>query len=148
MDNQDFKKIIQRITGRIITNMFYLDYYYTKNIKPENDNPVEIVLNDGSHWLFHCDKDGESLLINEENWIDPFRNKLNKENIDYINKYGKWKKIPVSKGDKYSVLLENKIIMIIPIIKNNRIIGCVLRTGKWNFQIKVDFDEIQLELIK
>lgn len=129
--------------GSRITQLARIFYEFGGEIDT-GDGFLEIE-SEGRVVLMENAADGESLRLQERPWQDPFTGELSKENVQYINEYGRWRRIDCSKEKDYSSFI-GQVITKICILENEHgtISGICLSVYNRSLWFVVEGDECHI----
>lgn len=110
-DKAQVRRDLERLVGKTIRSVRRVFYTFGEIVQ-RNEGPLQLEFGDGSVILFQSGSNGQDLVVELEQWRDPFAGKLTPENRTYIEQYGKWSLFDVSDEDPYAGLCGNRVLHV------------------------------------
>lgn len=135
-------EVVQTWAGRRITGARRIRY-----VDPDgsvsSDGPLELSFGDGRVCVLDAGSDGESLLIIDGYWRDPFAVPLSADNHDFIRESGRWSAFDLAREWPWDRLL-GVAVGVRPLENgpDSKLIGVTVWAGPVVVDIHVDSDEL------
>lgn len=110
------------------------------------EGPIEINFEDGRTLLFEGGGDGQTLVVGDRQWVDPFAPPLSAENLQWVEEVGKWTAYEVDPSDPACRFIGSSIDAFYPIESFGVIAGVVLESKCGELRILVESDEITVSV--
>ena len=135
------------IVGRTITSVRRIRYVFEGKTEPEG-GPIELSFSGDLVVVLDAGSDGETLVVRQGQWLDPFEEPLDKVNADYVASHGKWTAFDLSKEGRYQELIGQSVDAIVPIkLPSGTQNGIVIWIrGGVLLRIEVSADELYVEM--
>jgi hypothetical protein len=118
-------------------------FYVFEGVAADDRGPVEFVFQDGRFVGLDVGGDGESIRLDEEPWVDPFRRPLSRENAEFVDSSGKWTRFDVSTIEAYAYLIGSRVSQFAPVMgSSGKVIGLGVMTSTGSMRIECDADEV------
>lgn len=142
MKTAEGPSVLKQLTGKHIASLRRVHY-----VKPDGTHaetgPLEMTLNDGPTILMTVGPDGDTLLVSEGPWLDPFAGPLSPENRSYIRQVGKWTCFDVTTMEPYASLVGQRISSVeTGFDRTGKLRAATVRTGSAAVVIYVEADEL------
>lgn len=132
--------------GRSIQRIRRIMYVFRGKITAET-GPVEFTFRDRNVLLLDAAPDGEALAVKDSVWIDYFTEPLSTENMEFIERSGKWTSFDVSDRAPYSSVIDQIIDEVTAIrTPDNKITGTIIKTASNAMRVEVEADEISVDI--
>lgn len=103
---------------------------------------LEVTFRQSGSWLLDAAADGESLSLRRQKWVDPFGEELSPENRAFVDRSGRWVRVPVSEAPGYASLVGQVVTQVLPLENRfGRLAGLALVTRSGTLWFIVEADE-------
>jgi hypothetical protein len=97
----DALEVLLRFVGRRLERIWRIFYVYATEVE-RGTGPIELTFEPEGTALLKVGGNGESLVVLEHPWQDPFGDAPSAENEAWIAQHGKWGRFDVSGEDPFS----------------------------------------------
>jgi hypothetical protein len=138
---------LTKYVGGVVSRVRQLKYEFGGNIDSEpNEGTVELIFEDGSLLLCKSRLDGETVVIGDRPWIDPFAPPLSPENEEFVRTCGKLTRYDVSDTAPFADLIGRKLENI-AVIAGTKRYGLVLNVSGYLLALYAGAEELRIQLM-
>jgi hypothetical protein len=139
-------ELLSGLTGRVACRIRRICYVFKGEVT-SCAGPIELCFTDGSVVLLDAGPDGEALTVKAAAWTDHFAEPLSRENMEFVEKSGKWAAFDVSAQKPYSRFIGERIRQVTPIrTLENKITGVTLATLPSTLRVEIEGDEVTVDI--
>lgn len=133
--------VLAQTVGRKIVQIVRIHYQFGGAFELEH-GPLEIYLDDGAVFHFRSRSSGDSLFIEAVPWVDSFAGPLTHENQLFVDKSGKWSRVPVSELPPFRDMI-GAVVSGVATLENDNgdVAGLILETATRTLWFAVEGDE-------
>jgi hypothetical protein len=129
-------KMISESIDKTVSRVDRVLYDFAGNTELE-DGALQLSFQEGGVLFLDGGADGESLIVKNCEWVDPFMNAQTQDNREYIERHGKWSLHDVSGTDPFCRLVDKRLDAVKKVYNDNGILcGVGMRfESEWVFFI-------------
>jgi hypothetical protein len=144
---EDAQVHFESMPGEALTSLRRVVFQYPDRTESKNNGPLEVTLTDGRVLLFGVGSDGESLTVSTTPWHDPFADNMTSDNLDFVQRSGKWIVSEVGEESSLNTVVGSPILSV-QTISNvlGRHTGVILELATVSVIIRVVADEMRVSI--
>lgn len=113
-----------------------------------NEGSVEVRFEDGAVLLCECAPDGETIVVRDTAWVDPFAGTLSTENEEFVRTSGKWFRHDVSDEAPFADTISRTVVDIAAIVgTTGKRYGLVLNVSGFLLALYANADELRVQAL-
>ncbi len=112
----------------------------------EDSGPLELATERHGVVVFGAGPDGESLVLSNKPWADPFDRELSAKDREWVEVHGKWTAFSISGEEPWADLVGHRIDRVLLRVAEHvpsEIVGADLETERGTVRVDVVADELK-----